>query len=507
LQLEAAVSTAGRLVSLVLLWSLAACAFEDGEIGTDTAEVVNGTAVIDYPSAGALLFGDTPESSAMQCSGTLVGCDTFITAAHCVCDSSLDCATGTFPPSQLRVFFQHAGIYEVASVATQPGYQFASFGDIAVVRLTEPVVGVTPTPIITSNPSSFASMKIVGFGLADPLKQVLDFGIKREGDLLREPCGGFDDSEMLCFDPGVSPSVSCSGDSGGPNFIDIGGAFHLAGVVSGGGTQDSCTGAVKFATNVSGYLPFVEANAGALGGGTCGDLAGLADPSSRIETRTGLAAAAVYTIEVPPGTAELRVGANAMLGEFVSVAVSPDDTAAAASACEASGRMTAYCEINSPRPGVYQVAIDSDTEYQLAMTTLAGAPTAAADTYVATSREILEIDAEGGVLANDEPARGGTLAAEVVSQPENGVVLIAADGSFQYQSAEGFVGTDRFVYRALEDPYSDETEVVIEVVEESGCGCQTTSPRGAASTLLLALAALLLTRPRRRRRRGTVLSF
>src|SRR5690606_8588326 len=152
-----------------------------------------------------------------------------------------------------------------------------------------------------------------------------------------------------------------------PNFIDIEGTYHLAGVVSGGGTQDSCTGAVKFATNVSGYLPFIEANAGVLGGGSCGDLAGLEDPSTTIETRSGLAAAATYAVEVPPGTAELRIGANAMLGDFVSVAVTADDPAAAASACQATGRMTAFCAINSPRPGVYQVAIESDTEYQLAM--------------------------------------------------------------------------------------------------------------------------------------------
>src|SRR5438045_104171 len=50
--------------------------------------IVNGTLTPFYPTTGALLFGDNPADVtdvSTECSGVLVGCQTVLTAAHCVC--------------------------------------------------------------------------------------------------------------------------------------------------------------------------------------------------------------------------------------------------------------------------------------------------------------------------------------------------------------------------------------------------------------------------------------
>jgi MYXO-CTERM domain-containing protein len=462
------------------------CADDLGELGSDGLPVVNGTPVIDYPSAGGLLRGATVESSFMQCSGTLIGCDTFLTAAHCVCEDTTTC-NDPIPPAELRVFFQHGGIYQAARVDIMPGYNFPSFGDVAVIKLTEPVEGITPTPLASSNPPVTSQMTIVGFGLT--MKDQTDSGIKREGVLQRTACNSFDDDLMLCFDFGDSPSVSCSGDSGGPNFIDIGGVLHVAGVVSGGGNSESCTAGQKFATNVSGYTNFVtQVAADSLGGPACGTIPTVADPSTTVVTTEGVGGEDRFTIEVPEGTALLRIGANSMFGSLLVAARFGDAADPIVNDCGGSGRMAAFCEVNSPRAGTWHVLVNSDMPFQGAATAIVGAPIAVTDEYLASSGEVLTVEVGEGLLINDEPATGGQLRAEVVSQPANGVVVIAGDGSFQYQSAEGFIGTDSFTYRAVEDPYSGETEVTV-VVEEGGCGCRSSGDQTGGALLLLLFAA------------------
>src|SRR6185295_8046301 len=76
--------------------------------------IVNGTLTAAYPTTGALLIYDDASHSNVNsfCSGTLIGCQTFLTAAHCVCPDTADSAPacqrqGINDPSTLRVFLQH----------------------------------------------------------------------------------------------------------------------------------------------------------------------------------------------------------------------------------------------------------------------------------------------------------------------------------------------------------------------------------------------------------------
>ena len=72
------------------------------ELGTP-GRIVNGTLTSLYPSVGALLSPGDPHFATLLCSGTLIGCHTFLTAAHCVCPfTGADCQSGPNAPNQIR---------------------------------------------------------------------------------------------------------------------------------------------------------------------------------------------------------------------------------------------------------------------------------------------------------------------------------------------------------------------------------------------------------------------
>src|SRR5262245_19218751 len=82
--------------------------------------IVNGTPTGQFPSVGALLAANEPDGAEIICSGTLIGCQTFLTAGHCVCDTFGGACQPGGPwapdPTQFFVFLQHAGIFAVSSI-------------------------------------------------------------------------------------------------------------------------------------------------------------------------------------------------------------------------------------------------------------------------------------------------------------------------------------------------------------------------------------------------------
>ncbi|MBW3541493.1 MAG: tandem-95 repeat protein, partial [Planctomycetes bacterium] len=75
------------------------------------------------------------------------------------------------------------------------------------------------------------------------------------------------------------------------------------------------------------------------------------------------------------------------------------------------------------------------------------APTAVDDAYAVDEDATLNI-AAAGVLANDGDADGDPLSAALVSGPANGVLVLNADGSFDYTPDADFSGLDSFTYKA-----------------------------------------------------------
>jgi subtilisin-like proprotein convertase family protein len=77
-------------------------------------------------------------------------------------------------------------------------------------------------------------------------------------------------------------------------------------------------------------------------------------------------------------------------------------------------------------------------------------PVSGNDAYSTTLDTPLVVPAPG-VLANDDNQTAGYLMARLVTGPVGGTLSLGADGGFTYTPNPGFVGTDTFTYRAVND--------------------------------------------------------
>jgi len=223
-----------------------------GTAGTAAAgpRIVNGLATQDFPTTGALLYSGSTGAAInaanadVQCSGTLIGCQTFLTAAHCVAKD--------LTASHYWVYLQHGGIATVSSVTRHPNYVASVSGrDVAIVKLSAPVTGIDPTTLNTTH-----DLDSIGVGLAGTIAGFgrtgggNDYGVKRYGAVVTANCnpahtGGEGDDKLVCWNyespvgaPGTD-SNTCNGDSGGPLFMDFFGSTEITGVTS-AGTSTSC---------------------------------------------------------------------------------------------------------------------------------------------------------------------------------------------------------------------------------------------------------------------------
>ncbi len=93
------------------------------------------------------------------------------------------------------------------------------------------------------------------------------------------------------------------------------------------------------------------------------------------------------------------------------------------------------------------------------------APVAADDQYVMNEDQVLEVDAAGGLLANDADAEGDPLELTLISLPEHGQLEVQPDGSFRYVPVLNYFGDDQFTYNLSDGLLSSGTATVrIEVV-------------------------------------------
>jgi trypsin len=371
-------------------------------VGTEAAEeptpqIVNGVPTQGFPTTVALLWNRAAapyQQGAQQCTGTLIGCSTVLTAAHCLCSGDAPC----IEPNE--VFLQHAGRFPVASAGLHPLWDgnVGNSNDVAVLYLATPVTGIKPTPInAVVDPTPGTSALIAGFGrTGGDLASVLDSGIKRAG-AVQLVTGCPDGASQICWnfvDPLGNPgedSSTCQGDSGGPLFWND----TVAGITS-FGTAESClptSGAVD--ANVYYYRELIAAAAGSdLGGPSCGDVKDVDDPSAVIPTLYGTIPPgsegqmlAAY-FEVPDGMAELRVALNATQqpGAFPSGPFPDFDLLLRRGAAPTlleydcpSARDSQFedCQIDDPMPGTWYLGIyvyNGAGEFQATITMLPPAP-------------------------------------------------------------------------------------------------------------------------------------
>ena len=377
--------------------------------------IVNGILTHDYPAVGAVLRGDFPnwnqhlpinaDTASMFCSGTLIGCRTFLTAGHCTLTLT------TFPPGRLNadeawVYLPHAGIFTVTSIARHPAYTLAGpnvpINDVAVLKLGAPVTGIAPMAINLADPNPFvpAAGIIVGFGNTGGVGAV-DKGIKRVGGVQTTTClpdlSPAPDTQLVCWDfldpigpPGEDSDV-CGGDSGGPLFLDLGAGPVIAGVTS-SGTSSSCLPPDHvFDANVYTYHDFILTELGPDDTTTCGGLPPVGDAQVEVTGFDGrlndTAPSATHTVSVTAGKNSVRFGLNALetvrrdaartfdVNMYVKIGpgASPTDFDCKADAAS----VFAACIFDLPAAATYSVFLQrvvGEGDYQLTATIFGGAP-------------------------------------------------------------------------------------------------------------------------------------
>lgn len=210
--------------------------------------IVNGQQYSGHPAVGMLL------TDSSLCTATLVGCKTVITAAHCVhpwtaddkaisCNSAnkpantvCDAAVGILRYKSVEVILgcndlggcPSGTTFQSTSVQMHPSYTGGSpfSGDLAIVTLARAPT-VTPMVLSKKTPTVGRDLFLVGYGITHMGQS--DSGIKRSGDA---EIVDLTDSHFGHAAAGGSQSAVCSGDSGGPAFIDVNGEDRLLGIAS-----------------------------------------------------------------------------------------------------------------------------------------------------------------------------------------------------------------------------------------------------------------------------------
>ncbi len=420
-------SIAAHGVAVIATLVAAVSAVSAATLDAPHPRIVNGVLTADYPSVGALLRGSSPDDASAWCSGTLIGCATFLTAGHCV---------EGLGPSNFFVYLPNAGIFSVVSVAQHPSYDFPA-GDVAVVKLGTAVTGVAPTAIATTSAPAFgASGVIVGYGRSgDPL---FDYGLKRAGDVTTAACSTIpppgSDATSVCWNfsnpqgqPGTN-SNTCNADSGGPLLVDFGSGPRVAGVTSGGSSASCLPDDHSYDANVFTYRSFIQTQGGAdLAHTSCGAGPQVGGPGTTVLTSSGTVSSGspqgTYSFQVTSGTTLLRVAMNAVddgsdFDLYVKFGSPPTTTVYD---CGRFGsNQYGMCEFAAPAAGTWNVLVQrysGSGTYQLTVTEYGtdcagpGSDGAACDDHDAcTSGDVCQSgNCVGSQVANGTPCDDGNL--------------------------------------------------------------------------------------------------
>jgi hypothetical protein len=360
------------------------------------SKIVNGLATHLYPSVGMLVLSD-----GSLCSGVLIGCQTFLTAAHCVCTlngvaafdgAQCNARPDLLDPARFLVFFQHAGSFRPASVAVHPGYLPNTASDLALLRFSAPIEGLAPTAIDTlAKPPFGTAGTIAGFGSTQA--DLPDGGIKRVGAVTTSTCSGPGNAFEVCwsFQPPAGPpgtnSNTCRGDSGSPLLIAAApGQAVVAGIAS---FVNSCLPpGTAVDADVFRDRQWIAEQAGAdLANAACGSLPPAGGPQTSILGNLTLDAAALqrgFDFEVPAGTARIRVSLNGAPGNEAYLYTRAGGPAGPAHFdCKSEvpaapgGFPLEFCEVQSPVPGTWSVLAHNVSgpggPFQTTVTLFAGA--------------------------------------------------------------------------------------------------------------------------------------
>ena len=252
------------LIALLVLLTLAlsvACndapvLLDGDDVGQQGAQVVNGSVDTGHPAIGALHSGNKA-----ACTATLVGKRTVLTAAHCVMDKSYK---KLWPVNFYIGKLYYGTKYTAESVMVHPSYAGGNKSDVAVIRLTKNVTGVTPMPVALDAPAKGETIVIVGYGKTG--ENGLKYGTKRKANNVIK---SMTSSTFTMYGSSGGHGNVCNGDSGGPTLGMRNGVETVVGVHS---TKLNYCGYAATDMRVDAYYSWISAKAqGDLYGGASSD--------------------------------------------------------------------------------------------------------------------------------------------------------------------------------------------------------------------------------------------
>lgn len=369
--------------------------------------IVNGLNTQDFPTTGALLYSQggaiNNTNASSWCTGTLIGCQTFLTAAHCVNEDT--------NATHYWVYLQHGGLAAVSSIAFHPSYNPNLSGrDVAVIKLSSPVTGIDPTPINTTH-----DLQALGLGLGGVVSGFgrtgggSDYGVKRYGDIVTADCNtsetnGESNDVLVCWDyaspvgPAGTDSNTCNGDSGGPLFMDFAGTTEVVGITSAGVAVDCQAFDHSWDASVYHNASWINGQLGADSTSSCGGLAPVGDSSVLVLQDSGNLSSgspteylSVNLVGTPSlvrftlnGTDNGSFNPNFFVKQGAGASAALFD-------CKADGATVfGACEFSNPTPGPWSILVQRASgagEFQVTTTVFGGDPPVCGNNTVESGEE------------------------------------------------------------------------------------------------------------------------
>lgn len=224
---------------LASLFFLAACAPQNSEnqiiSGTDSTSIVGGEKVSAASSIGRSTVGIYESKIGYICTGTLITNNLVLTAAHCVDPKAKDLVV-IFAPEMKNASKEQ--IRRVTGQVVHKDYsgevQTENTHDIAVLRFEgEAPAGYQAAPMLFEPGYLNNDVRtiVAGYGLNWTIVLSKGSGTLRTTELVLDDVN-FSRTEVM-LGQSLRRGI-CSGDSGGPAYLELNGQLHVWGVASRG---------------------------------------------------------------------------------------------------------------------------------------------------------------------------------------------------------------------------------------------------------------------------------